>query len=144
MPDYATHQKINSIVLTVAIVTIIMMWIDGKIELSGSIIGFPVAFIISSWVLTPDLDTRSIPFYRWGYARIVWITFQKFSKHRGILHNPVFSPILLCFPLIILHWELGLKYELLWIYAGITVQIWAHIASDWIMSWKKEKMINII
>jgi uncharacterized metal-binding protein len=137
MPDYATHQKINSIVLTVAIVTIIMMWIDGKIELSWSIIGFPVAFIISSWILTPDLDTRSIPFYRWGYARIVWIAFQKVSKHRGILHNPVFSPIIMCIPLIILQWKLGLKYELLWIYAGITVQIWSHIASDWMIKGKK-------
>jgi len=140
MPDYATHQKINAMVMTGLIATIIILWIDGKLELSVGIIGFPVAFIISSWILTPDLDTRSIPFYRWSHAKIVWIAFQRVSKHRGILHNPIFSPIILCFPLIILQLKLRLNDEFLWIYAGITVQIWSHIVADWIGSIKKRKL----
>jgi len=139
MPDYATHQKINAIVLTGVIATILMLWFNGKIELYLEIIGFPMAFIISSWVLTPDLDTRIIPFYRWSHAKIVWIAFQRVSKHRGILHNPIFSPIILCFPLIILQWKFGVKCGFLWIFAGITVQIWCHIGADWIGSIKKRK-----
>jgi len=141
MPDYATHQKINAMVMAGLIATIIILWIDGKLEFSVGIIGFPVAFIISSWILTPDLDTRSIPFYRWSYAKIVWIAFQRVSKHRGILHNPICSPIILCFPIIILQWKLGLMYELLWFYVGITMQIWSHIGADWIVSKKKERKI---
>jgi len=140
MPDYRTHQKINAIVLAVAIVTILMLWIDGKMELSWEIIVFPVAFIISSWMLTPDLDTRSIPFYRWSYAKIIWIALQRVSKHRGILHNPIFSPIILCFPIIMLQWKLWFKDEFFWVYAGIVVQIWGHIGADWIGSIKKRKM----
>ncbi|NOQ48443.1 MAG: hypothetical protein GQ576_04805, partial [Methanococcoides sp.] len=100
---------------------------------------FALSFIISSYCLTPDLDTRSVPFHRWSVLKVFWSMFQRVSKHRGILHNPIFSPIILCFPLIILQWKLGLNDEFVWIYAGITVQIWSHIGADWIVSKKKRK-----
>lgn len=137
MPEYKVHQKVNAIILTIFTVISIILLQLCSVPITMYHITFAISFILSSWILTPDLDTKSIPFYRWSWGKIVWTVFQKFSKHRGILHNPIFSPIILCFPLIILQWKFGLKYELVGIYAGITVQIGVHIASDWIGSKKK-------
>jgi len=137
MPEYKVHQKVNAIILTIfTIVSIILLQLC-SIPITAHHVTFAISFIVSSWILTPDLDTKSIPFYRWSHAKLIWSVFQKVSKHRGILHNPIFSPIILCFPLIIVQWKCGLNYELVGIFAGITVQIWGHIALDWIGSKKK-------
>lgn len=137
MPEYKVHQRVNAIILTIFTVVSITLFRLCSVPITTHHVTFAISFILSSWILTPDLDTKSIPFYRWSWGKIVWIAFQKFSKHRGILHNPIFSPIILCFPLIILQWKLGLMYELIGIFAGITVQIWVHIGSDWIGSNQK-------
>jgi len=137
MPDYATHQKVNSIVLTVYTAFIITMFLMSRGTLSGNHVIFALSFVISSYCLTPDLDTKSIPFYRWSVLKVFWSMFQRVSKHRGILHNPIFSPIILCFPLIMVQWKLGFNEQIMWIIAGITVQIWTHIEADWLISSKK-------
>jgi len=137
MPEYKVHQKLNAIILTIFTIINLILFQLCSVPITIHHVTFAISFIMSSWILTPDLDTKSIPFYRWSHARIVWIVFQRVSKHRGILHNPIFSPIILCFPLIIVQWKLGLNYELVGIFAGITVQIWVHITSDWIGSKKK-------
>ena len=137
MPDYKVHQKVNAIILTIFTLISLTLFVLCSIPITIHHITFAISFILSSWILTPDLDTKSIPFYRWSHAKIVWKVFHMFSKHRGILHNPIFSPIILCFPLIILQWKLGLNDEFVGIFAGITVQIWVHIILDWIVSTKK-------
>jgi len=139
VPEYKVHQKVNAIILTMFTI-VSLIWLQlCSVPITIHHVTFAISFIVSSWVLTPDLDTKSKPFYRWSHAKIVWTVFQRVSKHRGILHNPIFSPIILCFPLIIVQWKSGLNYELVGIFAGITVQIWVHIASDWIVSKKKRK-----
>jgi len=137
VPEYKEHQKANAVILTIFTVVSIILFKSCSVPITIHHVTFAISFIVSSWILTPDLDTKSIPFYRWSHAKIVWAVFQKVSKHRGILHNPTFSPIILCFPLIIVQWELGLNYELVGIFAGIAVQTWVHIASDWVGSRKK-------
>ena len=47
--------------------------------------------------LSPDLDTRSRPFYRWGPLRFIWWPYQWVAKHRSSLsHGIVWAPIFRC------------------------------------------------
>jgi uncharacterized metal-binding protein len=45
---------------------------------------------IGGFWLSPDLDTRSRPFYRWGYLRFIWWPYQWLVKHRGGLSHGLF------------------------------------------------------
>ena len=139
MPEYKVHQRVNAIILTIFTSISIILFKLCSLPITIHHVTFAISFIASSWILTPDLDTKSKPFYMWSHAKFIWSVFQRVSKHRGILHNPIFSPIILCFPLIIVQWKLGLNYELVGIFAGITVQIWIHIILDWTVSWKKRR-----
>ncbi|MEB3286272.1 MAG: metal-binding protein [Vampirovibrionales bacterium] len=40
--------------------------------------------------LSPDLDTRSTPFYRWGPFRFIWWPYQWAVKHRSSLSHGLF------------------------------------------------------
>jgi uncharacterized metal-binding protein len=46
---------------------------------------------IGAWIggfyLSPDLDTPSRPFYRWGVLRWIWIPYQWAAKHRSPLSH---------------------------------------------------------
>jgi uncharacterized metal-binding protein len=43
---------------------------------------------IGGFWLSPDLDTRSRPFYRWGIFRFIWWPYQWVAKHRsGLSHG---------------------------------------------------------
>lgn len=44
--------------------------------------------------LSPDLDTRSRPFYRWGLFRFIWWPYQWMVTHRSSLsHGLVIAPV---------------------------------------------------
>ncbi len=44
--------------------------------------------LIGGLLLSPDLDTRSRPFYRWGMFRFIWRPYQWVAKHRsGLSHG---------------------------------------------------------
>lgn len=45
--------------------------------------------------LSPDVDTSSKPFYRWGILSPIWYPLQSVTKHRGITHVPVVGAIAL-------------------------------------------------
>jgi len=103
---------------------------------------FLISFYLSSLFLTPDLDTSSIPLKRWSYLCFVWKPFT----HRGILHSPLFSPIILTIPVDILAVGLSEIINISWwiipIYAGIFTQVELHILLDWVADRvKKEKSI---
>lgn len=40
-------------------------------------------------LLSPDLDTRSRPFYRWGLFRFIWWPYQWMTRHRSPLSHGV-------------------------------------------------------
>ncbi len=65
----------------------------------GLSIGEILAILIGLWIggiyLSPDLDTRSRPFYRWGVFRFIWWPYQWMVKHRGFLSHSLFiAPLL--------------------------------------------------
>lgn len=52
--------------------------------------------VVGTWVggflLSPDLDIRSRPFYRWGVFRFIWWPYQWMVKHRsGLSHGILFA-----------------------------------------------------
>lgn len=52
---------------------------------------------IGGLLLSPDLDTRSRPFYRWGVFRFIWWPYQWAIRHRsGLSHGVVFAPFFRC------------------------------------------------
>ncbi len=42
---------------------------------------------LGGFYLSPDLDTPSRPFYRWGILRWIWIPYQWAAKHRSPLSH---------------------------------------------------------
>lgn len=143
MPDYATHQKINaSFLLLFTTISLIFMIGWGK-QITINHVIFAVSFICSSWMLSPDLDTKSKPYYNWLFLRYGWSIIQKFTKHRGIMHNWALSPILLTSPLtiFILYANVTIEeyYNIIAVYVGVSAQIELHIIVDKINDRRKKK-----
>lgn len=47
---------------------------------------------VGGFLLSPDLDTRSRPFYRWGLFRFIWWPYQWAFRHRsGWTHGVGFA-----------------------------------------------------
>lgn len=52
-----------------------------------------LGFWIGGIFLSPDLDTRSRPFYRWGWFRFIWWPYQWVAPHRSSAsHGVIFAP----------------------------------------------------
>ncbi|MEH1777174.1 metal-binding protein [Nostoc sp.] len=45
------------------------------------------SYLIGGMYLSPDLDLKSKPFYRWGFLRWIWKPYQKLIPHRGRFFN---------------------------------------------------------
>jgi uncharacterized metal-binding protein len=48
-------------------------------------------FWIGGFYLSPDLDTPSRPYFRWGPFRFIWIPYQWMVKHRSNLSHGVIT-----------------------------------------------------
>lgn len=49
-----------------------------------------IGTLVGGLLLSPDLDTRSRPFYRWGIFRFIWRPYQWMAKHRSELSHGIF------------------------------------------------------
>lgn len=53
------------------------------------------SLFISGYFLSPDLDTRSIPFKRWGVLRYLWEPYRVLIPHRSPLsHGPFIGTLI--------------------------------------------------
>lgn len=52
-----------------------------------------IAHLWGGLLLSPDLDTRSRPYKRWGLLRFFWLPYQKTMKHRGWSHALIFGTL---------------------------------------------------
>lgn len=118
---------------------------------------------IGGFFLSPDLDTRSRPFYRWGPLRFIWWPYQWAIRHRSPLsHGIVWASWL---RLIYLTAMLSLLYigasiwlsnvglipkgqpnqevlqflhrhlkDILWLGGGLWIGAFIHIMLDWLSS----------
>ena len=49
-----------------------------------------LAVLVGGYYLSPDLDTYSIPYRRWGILRWWWKPYQKLFRHRSFFtHSPL-------------------------------------------------------
>jgi uncharacterized metal-binding protein len=55
---------------------------------------FASGYLISLFLFSPDLDTKSASYRRWGALRHLWLPYIIMFKHRGISHNPIIGPLL--------------------------------------------------
>lgn len=58
--------------------------------------GFPIAlaattgYVFGGFYLSPDLDTKSRPWRRWGPLRMLWEPYRRLVPHRSFLsHSPI-------------------------------------------------------
>jgi uncharacterized metal-binding protein len=80
---------------------------------------------IGGSLLSPDLDTRSRPYYRWGIFRFIWWPYQWTIRHRssashGLLFAPVFRLLYLSAVLILFYTGF---YSLLAHYSGLSASL---------------------
>jgi uncharacterized metal-binding protein len=83
MASGKTHDRVTlGLLLPVFLVCrwlLLLGWMPSAVITAGTAIG--------GLLLSPDLDTRSRPFYRWGVFRFIWWPYQWVAKHRSALSH---------------------------------------------------------
>ncbi|WP_048129186.1 MULTISPECIES: metal-binding protein [unclassified Methanosarcina] len=158
MPNGKTHTKINIILLFGILLGLHTHYIKSHIPLEylefDTIAIFSFALLFGTYYLSPDLDTKSEPFKRWGILKYIWWPYQKIFKHRGKLHHPLSGPIIIISTVslfiiapVVKFFDLDInqiptKY-LISLLSGIVVSIEAHIIADMIYTKVKIKSTKI-
>jgi uncharacterized metal-binding protein len=91
MPSGRTHD-------TVTLTLMPPLFVAGTWGLGGDPLQVAVLVLGFGWgslYLSPDLDTKSRPFYRWGLFRFIWWPYQWMIPHRNSLSHGLFiGPLL--------------------------------------------------
>lgn len=83
--DKSTTASVIPLVLLIGFLTH-LGWV------SSLMVGF--GFLFGGLFLSPDLDTPSRPYYRWGLLRFIWKPYQWMTPHRSFLsHSTVIAPL---------------------------------------------------
>ena len=131
MSNYDTHKFLGLLPLPLVVVFLWMAYDGGFAEIEPLIL-FLVWWLLHTLVITPDIDTLSIPSKRLG--PLGWII-RKLSKHRKTWHSPLFWAV-----------YFGLSYNYLgWWTLGGVFPIYCHIYVDIITSWlNRRKIIKLL
>jgi len=100
------------------------IWMIGQSGLHYSVqvcLLITVGTLVGGLLLSPDLDTKSRPFYRWGIFRFIWLPYQWMAKHRSKLSHGLL--LASWFRLLYLYAILTLLYSLIY----LTLAQWIHI-----------------
>jgi uncharacterized metal-binding protein len=93
MPNAPTHDFIT--VASAAVMT--------PVSLNSGLPGLDVAntailvgsYLFSGLLFSPDLDTYSRPYRRWGPFRVLWLPYRGMVSHRSwVSHSMVFGPLI--------------------------------------------------
>ncbi len=90
MPSGETHLKINWIILI--LINILIVFFHSLIEIREFAL-FNIIYILTSYLVSPDLDLDSSVYRRWSIFRWVWYPYREIMKHRGLSHSIVFGPL---------------------------------------------------
>jgi uncharacterized metal-binding protein len=88
MPGYNTHRIFNYLIFIAAVLFLNSFGIFQVSPIQLLAIG--LGFYIGTEFVTPDLDTDSAAYKRWGRLRILMIPYKWLFKHRKSSHN-IFS-----------------------------------------------------
>lgn len=145
MPSGRTHDRINIIVLFIILLSLFSLLKRPLLPFPASylenrrIIVFSLAYLFGTFFLSPDLDIKSGPYNRWGMLKVIWVPYQFFFGHRGVLHHPVFGPVILTLTSVILLYPLFSLLNLagglpVWVVtstlSGLFISIEIHCLSD--------------
>lgn len=91
MPGYNKHRLFNYIIFIAAVLilysTNIFRFSPGLLFATG------LGFYIGTEFVTPDLDTDSSAYKRWGRLKILMLPYKWLFKHRQSSHNIVYGAI---------------------------------------------------
>ena len=88
MPGHDTHEKISIVMLVFFILFLIHVNTNNR-----HIVIFCIFYIFATYYLSPDLDTNSRIYRRWGLLKWLWWPYLKLMKHRQSSHSIVLGPI---------------------------------------------------
>ncbi|MDG2991232.1 metal-binding protein [Candidatus Synechococcus calcipolaris G9] len=90
MPSGQTHDRLTWIgcpIIAVAVGCLSRLWQLGAIA--------GISYLVGGLFLSPDLDTYSLPYQRWGYLRWLWWPYRQWIPHRSVLsHGPIIGTVL--------------------------------------------------
>ncbi|XFA72848.1 metal-binding protein [Thermosynechococcaceae cyanobacterium Okahandja] len=90
MPSGRTHDRLTWIAMPMVgfgVGALTADWGWGAIVSSS--------FGVGGFLLSPDLDTPSLPYYRWGMLRGIWHPYQKLFHHRSFwTHGPILGTLI--------------------------------------------------
>ncbi|HEX8220548.1 MAG TPA: metal-binding protein [Chloroflexia bacterium] len=93
MPNAITHDIIT-LVTGAALVPVALnsSWPDMSLPNAAVL---TVSYLASGLLFSPDLDTQSTPYRRWGLLRGLWLPYRYLVPHRSwISHSFLFGPLL--------------------------------------------------
>lgn len=91
MSSGKTHDRVNSIFITLLVLVLFFYNLINDV----SILYFVLGFMVGTFYLGPDLDLRSNLYYRWGALRFIWHPYQNILVHRSVWsHFPLISDII--------------------------------------------------
>lgn len=92
MPSGRTHDALTVTTGILGIPVVAAFMIPG--ETSLGILGTALAgYLISGLACSPDMDTESVVYYRWGFLRWLWFPYQFLIPHRSRLsHGLLLGP----------------------------------------------------
>jgi len=79
MPSGKTHDLFNEWLFLSIFISSLFFRVEVTIFTGLFIVGY----FIGTYYLSPDLDTKSKPFYRWELFRFIWIPYRKMFRHRS-------------------------------------------------------------
>lgn len=87
MSSGSTHDKIT--------LCLVPITYAGTAHYMPSLAPFTALGCAAGLWLSPDLDTVSKPFKRWGILRVIWVPYLRLVKHRSLIsHSPVLSTLI--------------------------------------------------
>ncbi|MFX3622942.1 MAG: metal-binding protein [Ectobacillus sp.] len=85
MPSGRTHTRLNLVAFPVLLFFLIAYGFTG----AGFLLPFAGGFMAGTYLLSPDLDTNSAPYRKWGLLRIFWYPYKAIMPHRSILTHTI-------------------------------------------------------
>lgn len=94
----------------------------------------PIAMLFGGLFLSPDLDTISRPYRRWGILGLnPWYPYRKMMKHRGVSHAVILGTgtrLLYAFPLTIAAYLYLPLASFLVCLLVTEISAWVHLMAD--------------
>jgi uncharacterized metal-binding protein len=88
MPGYNRHRLFNYIIF----IAIVFIFYSENADIGG-LIALCLGFYIGTEFVTPDLDTNSTAYKRWGNLKILMLPYKWTFKHRQSSHNILYGAI---------------------------------------------------